>query len=146
MKQDADVRIIASSIQVVADEHGWESWGNFPHERDRLYKLIEATGAGGVVFVSGDRHLMEISCDDVRTDGYPIWDFTSSGLTQDSQKIDVPNQFRVGPVKRELNFGVIKIQWSENRLPTRVHLEGYGTGGKLITRQTLTLAALQPKK
>ena len=146
LKQDADVRIIASSIQVVADEHGWETWGNFPHERDRLYKLIESTGAGGVVFISGDRHVMEISCDDVRTNGYPIWDFTSSGLTQDSQKFEDANQFRVGPVKRELNFGIIKIQWSENRLQTRVHLEGYGTGGKLITRQTLRLAALQPKK
>jgi len=146
LKQEADVRIIASSIQVVADEHGWETWGNFPHERDRLYRLIEETGAGGVVFVSGDRHILEICCDDKRTNGYPIWDFTSSGLTQNHQNFDEANQFRVGPVKREQNFGIIKIQWLEDRSRTRIHLEGYGTGGTLITRQTLRLADLQPEK
>ena len=56
LRQPADLRVIASSIQVVADEHGWETWGNLPRERDRLYRLIDDTDAAGVVFVSGDRH------------------------------------------------------------------------------------------
>ena len=48
-------RLIASSIQVVAEDHGWEKWMNLPHERERLYRLIRETGAEGMVFLSGDR-------------------------------------------------------------------------------------------
>jgi len=139
---DADVRIIASSIQVVADEHGWETWGNFPHERERLYDLIERSGAEGVLFVSGDRHLMEISRDTGRGAPYPIWDFTSSGLNQDARPVDDPNSRRVGPVVRETNFGIIRFEWGGAARDTAIHLEGYGDMGQLLTRQTLWLSEL----
>ncbi|MEM0983528.1 MAG: alkaline phosphatase D family protein [Planctomycetota bacterium] len=71
LRVPADVRVVASSIQVVANEHGWETWGNMPHERDRFYGLIDETDASGVVVVSGDRHLIEISKD--HTAPYPMW-------------------------------------------------------------------------
>ena len=145
LRQPADLRIIGSSIQVVADEHRWETWGNFPHERSRLYRLIAETQANGVVFISGDRHLMEISCDDSRGVSYPMWDFTSSGLTQKKQKISEANAFRVGPVKREQNFGVLRIEWKSLPASPRVHLEGYGENGVLLTRQTLLLNSLRAK-
>ena len=61
LRTPAEVRLIASSIQVVAEDHGWEKWMNFPHERERLYRLIRETRAEGVVFLSGDRHLAELS-------------------------------------------------------------------------------------
>jgi alkaline phosphatase D len=38
--QPAELRLVASSIQVVAEGHGWERWGNLPRERQRLYDLI----------------------------------------------------------------------------------------------------------
>ena len=59
------------------DEHGSEMWGNFPLERKRLFKLIKDTGAGGVVFLTGDRHLAEISklpADHADGVGYPHGD------------------------------------------------------------------------
>ena len=43
----AELRLVASSIQVVAEDHHWEKWGNFPHERKRLFDLIRATKASG---------------------------------------------------------------------------------------------------
>jgi alkaline phosphatase D len=57
LREPADVRLIVSSIQVVAEGHGWERWGNFPRERQRLYDLIRSTAAGGVILLSGDRHI-----------------------------------------------------------------------------------------
>lgn len=112
LRQPADLRIIASSIQVVADEHGWESWGNLPHERNRLYKLIKTTGANGVVFISGDRHLTEVSRDDDPTLAYPVWDFTNSGMDEKEKAVREPNRSRVkGPVRRE-NYGVFTIDWA----------------------------------
>lgn len=80
LKKPAVFRIIASSIQVLADDHPYESWSRFPGERERLMELLRKTGAQGVVFLSGDRHFAEI----VRRQEpglYPLYDFTSSGLT-----------------------------------------------------------------
>ena len=71
----AELRILVSSIQVVAEDHGWEKWMNFPHERERLYKLIRDTEAEGVIILSGDRHLAELSMMDAGV-GYPIYDLT----------------------------------------------------------------------
>ena len=142
LRTPADVRLLASSIQIVADEHGWETWGNFPHERERLYKLIDRTNAGGVFAISGDRHLMEISRDVGRGSPYPIYDFTSSGLTQKPQMINDPNSRRVGPVLRETNFGVIRFEWGETVAQTAIHLEGYGDQGQMLTRQTVWLSEL----
>ena len=61
LRVPAEVRLLVSSIQVVAEDHGWEKWMNFPHERERLFKLIRETGAEGVIILSGDRHLAELS-------------------------------------------------------------------------------------
>ena len=83
LKVPADIRLIGSGIQVVADEHGSEKWGNFPNERQRLFKLIRDTKATGVVILSGDRHLAEIARlpgDSVLGVGYPLFDITSSSL------------------------------------------------------------------
>ena len=66
----AEVRLLVSSIQVVAEDHGFEKWMNFPHERERLFNLIRETGAEGVIILSGDRHLAELSMMDAQM-GYP---------------------------------------------------------------------------
>ena len=81
LRVPAEVRLIASSIQVVAEDHGWEKWMNFPHGLERLFRLIRDSGADGVILLSGDRHLAELSMMDAGV-GYPIYDLTSSGLNQ----------------------------------------------------------------
>ena len=142
LQQPADVRVIASSIQVVSREHGWEAWGNFPNEHKRLYKLIDTTGAEGVVFISGDRHLTEISRD--VTDGvpYPIWDFTSSGMNEGGDsRVNEPNTHRVSDVRRVANFGVITIDW-EADAPTLTY-ETRGKSGGVILKQTIALSELK---
>ncbi len=117
LRQPAEIRIIASSVQVVPEEHGWEYWANFPHERFRLFQLIGQTKAKGVVLLSGDRHLSEISClaknDPANGAGYPIYDITSSSLNVPSGgNIGEKNKHRVGDHFRMVNFGMIGIDWS----------------------------------
>ena len=143
LRKDADIRVIASSIQVVSDEHRFETWGNMPHERERLYTLIDKTGANGVVVVSGDRHLMEISRDAERGAPYPIYDFTSSGMTERPRPVSDPNRYRIGPVLRELNFGLLRIHWGDTPEQTRIAMEGYGDQGQLLTMHTVFLSELQ---
>ena len=59
LKEPAELRIIASSVQVISEDHGFEKWANFPHERQRLFQLIAKTRAQGVIFIS-DRLAWEV--------------------------------------------------------------------------------------
>ena len=147
LRKPADLRIIASSIQVVPYEHGWETWGNFPHERQRLFDLIGETGANGVVFVSGDRHLAEVSRDEGKKNvrvPYPMWDFTSSGMTDEVQVVDEPNRYRVGPVYRGTNYGLLRLNWDHPS--PHVVFEYRDEGGELVLQQSVRLSELQVRR
>ncbi|WP_276166219.1 alkaline phosphatase D family protein [Zobellia alginiliquefaciens] len=108
----ADFNILISSIQILSNEHGFETWGNFPHEVDRLEKLILDSNAEGVILLSGDRHISEFSKTEISGLTYPIIDFTSSGLTHTYTKFSgEPNPFRVGEVVSTKSFGLIKFNF-----------------------------------
>lgn len=139
----ADVRLVISSIQIVAYQHGWESWGLMPHERQRLYDLIGSTKANGVIFLSGDRHLMEISKDTGQRGSkvpYPMWDFTSSGMTDDVAVVDEANDFRIGPVYRGTNFGEIQIKWGKS---PQLKLTAFDQKGAALMEQFVSLNTLR---
>jgi len=118
LEQPADIRILVSSIQVVAGEHFYESWSRFPLEQEKLYALIRDTKAQGVVMISGDRHHGEISMNPDAV-GYPLYDATSSGLNMARRdKHDEPNQYRVGNLYLRSHFGMIRISDEDDPLIT----------------------------
>lgn len=82
---DASVTIIGSGIQTVApgDPPTTEGWGRAPGALARLVALIGATRVRGVVLISGDVHFGELNVAEGASLilGYPLWEFTSSGLT-----------------------------------------------------------------
>jgi alkaline phosphatase D len=144
----ADVRIIVSSIQVVAYEHRWEAWGTMPRQRDLLYGLIDAAQAENVFFLSGDRHLMEISKDTGQKNDripYPMWDFTSSGMTQAYRPVSEPNTFRVGEVVRDTHYGIVELKWADKLEDTEVVFTAYGLGNKVFDQASFKLAELSFK-
>lgn len=107
----AKIRIIVSSTQFARTHDGYEAWDNFPHEQEKMIQTIKDAHANGVVFISGDVHLGELS--KINPAGlYPIYDLTSSGLTQ-LEGSDVPNTNRVGDVELDYNFGMIDIDWQD---------------------------------
>ena len=109
LETPADVRLIGSSLQVLADFPGWEGWSLFAHDQQRLIELIRRKRANGVVFLSGDMHYAELSKLDVNVP-YTLWDITSSGLTE-VWPAATPNANRVSDVIREPNFGLVEIDW-----------------------------------
>lgn len=119
LQKPADVRLIASSIQVHADGHGWEAWKMMPHERDRFYGLIEQTDAQGVVLLSGDRHAGSIYRRDNIVD-YPLYEITASALNVPvSSRFDPNNTepeeagpHRLHPMQYHPNYGLIDIDWA----------------------------------
>ena len=134
----AEVRLFASSLQVLADFPGWESWANFARDHDRLIDLIRRKNAEGVLFLSGDTHYGEMSKLDVNVP-YTLWDLTSSGITE-VWPVTMPNANRVGEVLREVNFGVIDIDWQGPR--TRLTLSIHDVVGKTRMSFDIELASL----
>lgn len=140
LRKPAELRLIVSSIQVLAEGHGWERWGNLPRERERLFALIEETGATGVVFLSGDRHVAALYR---RTEGmpYPFFEITSSSLNRPATTItDEPGPNRLGPLFNRENYGLISIDWG---LKT-VSLEVKNATGERELAASVPLAALRP--
>jgi len=111
----ADIRIIASSIQVLAHEKGMENWGNVPHEQARLFELLKKHKAHHTFFISGDVHFTELSKKEI--DGYPFYDFTSSGMSATSKGwARAINSYRMGKASWELNAGLIEIDWASESI------------------------------
>jgi alkaline phosphatase D len=115
LRQPAELRFIASSIQCVAESAGQETWSNLPHERQRLFDLIAETRASGVLIISGDRHWAELSVE-VESVPYPIYDLTSSSLNQIHRRgTPTENRYRaVSATYHRENFGAITIDWAQS--------------------------------
>ena len=143
LRLPADLRIIASSFQLIASEKGMESWGNFPVERKRLYDLIGRTGANGVVFISGDVHFSEIS--QTNEGPYPLFDFTSSGLTNSSPVwAAAVNPHRVSPIAyAQPTFGLLQIDW--NPAAPALTMEARSLTGTVAFSRTIPLGDLKKR-
>lgn len=125
----AHFNILVSSVQFLSNKHGFESWGNFPHEVDRLRELVVATKAKGVMVLSGDRHISEFSKEEINGLNYPLVDFTSSGLTHTYTGFSgEENPYRVGEVVFVKSFGTVDFSFKTNS----VHLKMIGDGGKVL--------------
>lgn len=142
LRVPAEVRFIASSTQIVPDEKGMDEWGNYPHERRKLFDLIEKTGALGVVILSGNVHFTEISRYDEGP--YPLHDFTSSGLTHvNPAYAEARNSYRIAGPYADLNFGVVEIDWEGDPDPVIV-LKAMSEAGDVVFEYELPLGALRP--
>ena len=111
----ANLNILCSSVQVLSDEHGHEKWGNFPNERKRLLSLIAQTKPKNLLILSGDRHMTEVSKMEMQGLPYPIYDFTSSGMTHIRSGNSEPNKYRVGQMIVKKNFGILKVYWVNDK-------------------------------
>jgi alkaline phosphatase D len=120
----ANLNIIGTSIQVIADDHGHEKWGNFPNCRKRLLQLITQTKPKNLLILSGDRHMAEISKMDITGLPYPLYDFTSSGLTHIRSGTSETNRHRVGDLIIKKNFGLLKIQWTGDKPTVTMQVRG----------------------
>jgi alkaline phosphatase D len=139
LQQPAELRLIVSSVQVLAEGHGWERWGNLPRERARLLALIAETGANGVIFLSGDRHVGGL----YRRPGapYALYEITSSGLNMFYAAAREAGPLRLGQVYGRENFGTVDIDWWAGRVTLSVR----ALNGEPVRRTVFALAALSAR-
>ena len=102
LKQEHDLLIMASSIQVLATEHRFEKWSNIPSERNKLLTLLESLDSR-VIVVSGDRH---------RAGLYQyndITEITASSLNRPTFSEET-DSLLLGKTYTENNFGLLSIE------------------------------------
>jgi alkaline phosphatase D len=138
----ARINILVSSTQVIPQDHKWEKWANFPASRQRLFALIRSSQVSGLIIISGDRHMAEISKLDDPGLPYPVYEVTSSGMTHSWHDFThEPNRHRVGQVFPGKNFGTIDIQWtSDPEVMLRVHDEE----NEIVLWEFLRLSQISP--
>ena len=111
LQAPADVRVIASSIQVLSADPRGEHWGYFPHERERLLSMLRGAEARTLVLLSGDRHMGGLFREG------DLWEVTASALNQLAD-VDVrtPVSAQVGTNYGEENFGLLQVDWEREEL------------------------------
>jgi len=126
----SQVHLVVSSVQLLTTMPYVESWGHFPHAKQRLFRLLEATKTKGVVFLSGDVHFSELSGDPA----LGVVELTSSGMTHSCDTVWYAfacrwllhrhHAHRVQPnaTTTDINFGTVEIEWPN-------HNDGGATDG-----------------
>lgn len=138
LNKPAEVRLVVSSIQVLAENHGWERWGHLPRERQRLFRLIGHTGAGGVIFLSGDRHIGAIYKKE-NAFPYPLYEITSSSLNRPWRGASEFDARQLGTVYDDENFGMIDVDWQKREISLSLR----DIDGRIARNTVIQLRALK---
>lgn len=98
-----DAYIIFSSIQILATEHRFEKWSNFPTERSKLLEFLKKQEVPKML-VSGDRHRGGIyKYND------SIIEITASSLNKPGSGFSEFDSLLIGNTHNEENYGILRI-------------------------------------
>lgn len=132
----ADVIVLGSSIQVLAEQHRFEKWSNFPNARQRLLNIIAKYNRAPIIIISGDRHIAEVSKMEIKGNKNMLYDITSSGLTHTwGQQWEEENPFRISDLYIAKNFGVLHFNRAEGVV--HVQVEIFNTENTLLYAKQL---------
>ena len=102
LKSDFDFLFIFSSIQIIAKDHRFEKWSNFPNERAKLFELIEQFNDKTILF-SGDRHRAGI----YKKNG--IIEVTSSSMNKPGSSFNETDNYLIDKTYPQENYGLLEI-------------------------------------
>jgi alkaline phosphatase D len=134
--ENVDFFILGTGIQLIAEEQVYEKWANFPKARNRMFDLLKKVNSSPVMFISGDRHIAEISRIELEGVDYPVYDFTASGLTHTwGVPQPEPNKHRVDSLVIAKNYGLLNLNWDSGK--PSVTMEIKGENGELLLRNKI---------
>lgn len=146
----AAFKVIASGGQFLSRYHRFESLDQYHHERQWLIDLLQRHRIGGVVLLSGDRHLGEVLRWLPPEVPYPLYELTSSPLaagiasTASPPDQQVPDRLPGSLVLAE-NFGELVFSAMGSDDP-QMDLQLYGGDGVALgPRVKLHASELQPR-
>ena len=104
LKDDFDFLIVFSSIQILAEDHRFEKWSNFPSEKNKLLDYLHEF-KGKTLLVSGDRHRGGIYTKN------NLIEITASSLNKPGSFDFESDKYLVGKTFPEENYGTnLKLQ------------------------------------
>lgn len=107
--EKVDLRVVVSSIQVLATGHNWECWNMFPQERSKLLKLIDSNTAKHTLIVSGDRHRAAFYGLKMSVSERYFLEVTTSGLNRQAEERAEPGELRLSPLYCKENFALLEV-------------------------------------
>ena len=132
---NVDFFIVVSSVQVIAEEHGWEKWANLPLAQQRLMYMLGDIQPKALLFISGDRHIAEMSYYPHGILQYPLYDITASGLTHTwGQAREEKNAYRDGALIIKKNFGALNFHFYPERIDVEVGIYDTDNGALLANK------------
>lgn len=114
LKKPAQIRFLVSSIQFLAEDHIYERWSLFPHEKARMIQLLKRSKVKNLFILSGDRHFAAFAKEDVSGYG-PLYDFTSSSFNSAKNAVSEDSRY-LFPIYNQENYGLIEINWQKREL------------------------------
>ena len=112
----ADVIVILSSIQILATNHPYEKWDNFPLERKRLLEILaNASKDKSIIAVTGDRHKSGIY------QNKNFLEITASSLNKSASKGEETDPLLIGKTYPMKNYGLLNIEPSKNKITISIH-------------------------
>lgn len=114
LKKKSQVKVIISTIQLIANDHGFERWGEFPLERQKFFDLLKKTKAKNVVVISGDRHIGTLAKTEIKGWG-TLYDLTASSINRASNFTETDQTYVDKPYSGE-NFGLLNIDWKNKKM------------------------------
>lgn len=126
VREKVDLRIVVSSIQVLPAQLGWEGWGMFPDERQRLINLLNAEPAR-TLFISGDRHVGAF---------YQLGnlvEITSSSFTHTraANQTEI-SPLRLFPLVHVNNIGTVDMDWEQRKIMLRLVRADTSSAGTVL--------------
>ena len=122
--------MILSSIQILATNHPYEKWDNFPLERERLLLLLaNASKNKTIIAVSGDRHKSGIYQNE------NFFEITASSLNKPGSEHAETDPLLLGEIYPEENFGTLNIEPNKNRITLSTH----DRNGKVINSKIINI-------
>ena len=85
-----------------------DPWDGFPQEREEIFSFLETHKIDGVVLVSADRHRTDLRTTE-RPDGYTLYEFESSKLTNRHTHPVVKTSGLVWGYNKKCSFGLMKF-------------------------------------
>jgi len=137
----APFKIVAVGGQMMSPAAEFENFANYAEEREALLAAITREKIPGVLFLSGDRHLTELTRLE-RVGTYPLYDITVSPLSASAFATGKANSASVpGTLVNQRNFAL--LDFSGPRTDRSMKISVHGTDGALLWTRTLAARELR---
>lgn len=114
LQEPAQLRFLVSPIQFLAEDHIFERWSLFPHEKARMIQILKKLKAKNLFILSGDRHLAAFAKETISGYG-DLYDFTSSSINLPKNGVGEDSKYLM-PIYNQENYGMIEINWQKRNL------------------------------